>query len=92
MRKKRIAYHHILKIFNRCDAEWLLVDALAMPDIHEDLTPTQKTDTEVLRTEVTNTLRSIYVRVDKVVCLDGLYLGLQSGSMIDVTIVLSLGR
>lgn len=92
LRKKGLAYHHFQKIFQRCDAEWLWVDVLAMPELYEDLSSTEQADTEALRTGVVNCLRAIYERADKVVCLDSLLLRLRSGSKVDVAVVLSLSR
>ena len=92
VRKQGLPYEQFLKFFDRCDAEWLWVDILAMPEIFEDMTAGEKAETEELRTGVINSLRNIYSRADKVVCLDGLLLRLRSGGMIDVAIVLCLGR
>lgn len=92
VRKQGIFYEHFLKFFDRCESEWLWVDILAMPEVFDDMTAAQKTDTEDLRTGVINSLRKIYTRADRVVCLDGLLLRLHTGSMIDVAIVLCLGR
>ena len=91
VRKQGIDYGHFLKFFDRCDAEWLWVDILAMPEVFEDMTADQKAETEELRTGVVNSLRNIYTRADRVVCLDGLLLRLHSGSMIDVAVILCLG-
>lgn len=92
LRKKGMAYHHFQKFFRRCDAEWLWVDVLAMPEVYEDVSPTAKANTEALRTGIINCLQTIYTRADRVVCLDSLLLRLQSGSMVDVAVTLSLGR
>ncbi|KAL8828823.1 MAG: hypothetical protein Q9170_006437 [Blastenia crenularia] len=92
LRKKGLAYHHFQKIFRRCDTEWLWVDVLAMPETYEDMSLAEKADSEALRTSVINTLRTIYTRADKVVCLDSLLLRLRSGSKVDVAVTLCLGR
>lgn len=92
LRKKGIAYHHFRKFFDRCDAEWLWVDVFAMPEIFEDMTVTERVDTEALRTGVINCLHTIYTRADRVVCLDSLLLRLSSGSKVDVAVILSLSR
>ncbi|KAL8967834.1 MAG: hypothetical protein Q9197_005207 [Variospora fuerteventurae] len=92
LRKRGLAYHHFLKFFGRCDAEWLWVDVLAMPAVYEDMSTTEKANIETLRTGIINCLHAVYSRADKVVCLDGLLLRLQSGSMVDVAVILSLGR
>lgn len=92
LRKKGIIHRHFLKFFDKCEAEWLWVDILAMPEVFDDMTATEKAETEELRTGVINSLRVIYMRADKVVCLDGLLLRLHSGGMIDAAIILCLGR
>ncbi|KAI4137324.1 MAG: hypothetical protein L6R39_007352 [Caloplaca ligustica] len=92
LRKRGIAYYHFQKFFRRCDAKWLWVDVLAMPEVYEDMSPTEKAHTEALRTGVINNLRTIYTQADKIVCLDSLLLRLRSGSMVDVAVTISLGR
>ena len=92
LRKKGIIYRHFLRFFDKCEAEWLWVDILAMPEVFDDMTAAEKAETEELRTGVINSLRNVYMRADKVVCLDGLLLRLHSGGMIDAAIVLCLGR
>ena len=92
LRKKGIIYRHFRRFFDRCDAEWLWVDILAMPELFDDMTAAEKTQTEGLRTGVINSLRNIYMRADKVVCLDSLLLRLHSGGMVDVAVTLCLGR
>ncbi|KAK3169918.1 hypothetical protein OEA41_009302 [Lepraria neglecta] len=91
-RKQGIFYGHFIKFFDRCDAEWLWVDALAMPEVFDDMTAEQKADTEELRTGVINSLRKIYTRADKVVCLDSLLMRTRTGGMIDVAVMLALSR
>ena len=63
-----------------------------MPEVFDDMPAAEKVETEELRTGVINSLRNIYMRADKVVCLDGLLLRLHSGGMIDAAIILCLGR
>ena len=92
LRKKGVIYSHFIKFFGRCDAEWLWVDILAMPEVFEDMTAAEKAKTENLRTGVINSLNNIYTRADKVVCLDSLLLRLHSGGMIDVAVILCLSR
>ena len=92
LRKRGILYRHFIKFFNRCDAEWLWVDILAMPEVFDDMTAAEKAQTEELRTGVINSLNNIYTRADKVVCLDSLLLRLHSGGMIDVAVLLCLSR
>lgn len=91
LRKKGIIHRHFLKFFDKCEAEWLWVDIFAMPEVFDDMTAAEKAETEELRTGVINSLRNVYLRADKVVCLDGLLLRLHSGGMIDVAIILCLG-
>ena len=92
LRKKGIIHRHFLKFFDKCEAEWLWDDILAMPEVFDDMTTAEKAETEELRTGVINSLRNVYTRADKVVCLDGLLLRLHSGGMIDVAVILCLGR
>ena len=92
VRKQGIPYDHFRKFFDRCESEWLWVDIIAMPEIFEDMTAVQKSETEELRTGVINSLHNIYTKADKVVCLDGLLLRLHTGSMMDVAVILCLGR
>ena len=92
LRKKGIIHRHFLRFFDKCETEWLWVDILAMPEVFDDMTATEKAETEELRTGVINSLRNIYTRADKVVCLDGLLLRLHSGGMIDVAVILCLSR
>ncbi|WYZ38406.1 hypothetical protein EsH8_III_000320 [Colletotrichum jinshuiense] len=92
LRKKGIHKTHFLKFFERCGATWLWVDVLAMPEILEDMTPPQQADTESLRVGVINNLSTIYRNADKVFVFDSLALQLKTGSLIDVAVVLSLGR
>ena len=92
LRTKGILHRHFLKFFDRCESEWLWVDILAMPEVFEDMTAAAKAETERLRTDVINNLRQIYMRADKVVCLDSFLLRLHSGGMIDVAVVLCFGR
>ncbi|CAF9937082.1 MAG: hypothetical protein HETSPECPRED_010546 [Heterodermia speciosa] len=92
LRKKGIIYSHFIKFFDRCDAEWLWVDILAMPEVFDDMTAAEKAQAETVRTGVINSLNNIYTHADKVVCLDSLLLRLHSGGMIDVAVILCLSR
>ena len=92
MRKRGIMLAHFLKFFDRCQAEWLWVDVIAMPEVFEEMTDTEKRQTEELRTGVINSLRQVYMQADKILILDSLLLRLQTGSLIDAAIVLTLGR
>ena len=39
-----------LKLFDRCEGDWLWVDILAMPGVFDHMTADQKAETEELRT------------------------------------------
>ncbi|KAJ0164405.1 hypothetical protein CTA2_1060 [Colletotrichum tanaceti] len=92
LRRKGIHKAHFRKFFDRCGATWLWVDVLAMPEVLEDMSPQQQSETEALRVGVINNLHSIYRRADRVVVLDSLALQLRTGSLVDVAVVLCLGR
>ncbi|KDN71686.1 putative monocarboxylate transporter [Colletotrichum sublineola] len=92
LRKKGIPKAHFLKFFDLCGATWLWVDVIAMPEIFEDMTPAEKTEIEAFRVDIINNLGSVYQQADKVIVLDILALQLSTGSLIDVAVILSLGR
>ncbi|KAK2029154.1 monocarboxylate transporter [Colletotrichum zoysiae] len=92
LRKRGIHKAHFRKFFDRCGATWLWVDVLAMPEVLEDMSPQQQSETESLRVGVINNLNNIYRNADKVVVLDSLALQLKTGSLVDVAVVLCLGR
>ncbi|CCF45944.1 hypothetical protein CH063_14857 [Colletotrichum higginsianum] len=92
LRRKGIHKAHFHKFFDRCGATWLWVDVLAMPEVLEDMSPQQQSETELLRVGVINNLNGIYRRADRVVVLDSLALQLKTGSLVDVAVVLCLGR
>ncbi|KAK2044859.1 hypothetical protein LZ31DRAFT_553836 [Colletotrichum somersetense] len=92
LRKRGIAKAHFLRFYDRCGSTWLWVDVIAMPEVLEDMTPTEKADIESLRVDIINSLESVYRRADKVVVLDSLALQLSTGSPIDVAVILCLGR
>ncbi|KAK1983983.1 monocarboxylate transporter [Colletotrichum cereale] len=92
LRKKGIHKSHFRKFFDRCGATWLWVDVLAMPEVLEDMSLQQQSEMEALRVGVINNLNSIYRNADKVVVLDSLALQLKTGSLVDVAVVLCLGR
>ena len=91
VRKQGVDYRHFLKFFDRCDAKWLWVDILAIPEVFEDMSEKQKAETEELRTGILNSSCNIYTRAEKVVGLDNLLLRLRSGGMVDVAVILCLG-
>jgi hypothetical protein len=92
LRKKGLYLGHLQKFFDRCDAEWLWLNVLAMPEVYEDMPDGEKERTEQLRVQITNRLRGVYERADRVVVLDTLLLRLHTGSMIDVAVILALSR
>ena len=92
LRKKGLFLGHLRKIFDRCAAEWLWIDVLAMPEIFEDMSEDEKDKTEELRVKVINSLKGIYARADKVIVLDSLLLRLRTGSLLDVAVILTLSR
>ena len=63
-----------------------------MPEVFDDMTVREKTQTEYLRTGVINSLRNVYALADKAARLEFLLLRLHSGSMVDVAAVLCLSR
>ena len=63
-----------------------------MPKVFDNITAVEKAKTKELRTEVINSLRNVYMRANKVICLDRLLLRLHTGDIIDVAVILCLGR
>ncbi|KAM3087014.1 hypothetical protein ACMFMG_001123 [Clarireedia jacksonii] len=92
LRKKGISHGHFIKFFERCNSTWLWVDILAMPEVLEDMNEEEKSETEALRAGVINNLNSIYQQAEKIVVLDSLTMQLKTGSLLDVAVVLSVGR
>lgn len=92
VRKRGVAYAHFRRFFDRCGAESLWIDVLAMPEVLEDMTPAQKDEAEVLRLGVINCFRSIVTRADCVVVLDSVLLRLRSCSPVDIAVALCLGE
>ncbi|QSZ32962.1 hypothetical protein DSL72_002545 [Monilinia vaccinii-corymbosi] len=90
LRRKGIPMAHFRRFFDRCDAEWLWVDFIAMPEVLEDMDAAEKDRMEGLRIGVINCLRSIYAKSEKVVVLDTLLLRLKTRSPIDVAVALCL--
>jgi len=92
LRKRGIQKRHLCRFFDRCDAEWLWLDFIAMPEVLEDMSESERTETERLRVGVLNNLHAIYTQADHLVVLDNLTIQLQTGSLIDVGVVLCAGR
>lgn len=90
LRKMGLARQHFLRFFDLCEAEWLWVDVIAMPEVLEDMEDAQKEDTEKLRVGVINCLKKIYSNADKVVVIDTLLLRLSTRSPLDVAAILCL--
>lgn len=91
VRRRGIHFTHFLKFFMRCDAEWLWVDVIAMPEVLEDMSGSEQEVVEKLRVGVINCLHDIYSRADKVVILDSMALQLQTGSVVDVAVTIACG-
>jgi hypothetical protein len=92
LRKMGVARSHFLRFFDRCNSTWLWVDFLAIPEILEDMSVAEQAEIERLRIGVINNLNTIYCSADKVVVLDTLALQLKTGSLLDVAVVMSVGR
>jgi hypothetical protein len=90
LRKMGLSRTHFLRFFDRCQEEWLWVDVIAMPEVLEDMTDSQKMEIEKLRIGVINSLRSIYTKADKVVVINTLLLRLSIRSPVDVAAILCL--
>lgn len=90
LRKQGISRRHFLKFFDRCEAEWLWVDVIAMPEVLEDMDSLAKEETEKLRMGVINSLRNIYGNADKLVVIDTALLRLSSPSLVDAAVCLCL--
>jgi hypothetical protein len=90
LRKMGLARAHFLRFFDRCEADWLWADVIAMPEVLEDMSPAQKDEIERLRVGIINCLHSIYTRADKIVAIDTSLLRLSTRSPVDVAVVLCL--
>lgn len=91
-RRRGVKRPHFLRFFDRCSAEWLWVDVLAMPEVLKDMPPALQAETEALRVGVINCFGDIVAGADHVVVLDSLLLRLGSRSPVDVAVVLALGN
>ena len=92
LRKKGIIHRYFSKFFDKYEAEQLQIDILAISEVFDDITTIEKAQMKELYTGVINSLRNIYTRANKVVCLDRLLLRLYSRAIINIAIVLYLGR
>jgi hypothetical protein len=92
LRKRGISHGHFTKFFGRCNSTWLWVDVLAIPEVLEDMNEEEQLETETLRAGVINNLHTIYQQAEKVVVLNSLTMQLKTGSLLDVAVVLSVGR
>ncbi|KAK3172254.1 hypothetical protein OEA41_005574 [Lepraria neglecta] len=91
LRKKGMSLDHLERCIDQCETEWLWLDQIAMPEVFEDMDAAQKLQTEWLRIDIINNLRTIYARADKVIIIDSALLRLNTSSSVDAAFVLSLG-
>ena len=91
LRRRGIYFDHFLRFFMRCDAEWVWVDVIAMPEVLEDMSSSEQEEVEKLRVGVINCLHDIYTRADKVVILDSMAIQLHTGSVVDVAVTMACG-
>lgn len=89
VRKRGIYLDHFWRFFMRCDAEWLWVDVIAMPEVLEDMSSSEQEEVEKLRVDVINCLHHIYTRADKVIIFDSMALQLQTVSVVDVAVTMA---
>lgn len=82
---------HLQRCIDQSESEWLWIDQIAMPEVFEDMTATQKLQTERLRIRIVNNLNSVYSRADKVMITDSALLRLRASSLVDAAYVLSMG-
>lgn len=93
LRKKGLTKDHLNIFFDRCDATWLWVDILAMPEVREDMSEDERAATKQLRNGIINNLHRIYTSAEKVVVLDSLVMQLRpTGSVVSVAVGLVMGR
>ena len=91
LRKRGMSLDHLQRCIDQSESEWLWIDQIAMPEVFEDMNPTQKLQTERLRIDIINNLHSVYNRADKVMILDSALLRLRTSSLVDAAYVLSMG-
>lgn len=91
LRKKGFSLDHLQRCVDQCETQWLWLDQIAMPEVFEDMDGAQKSQTERLRIDIINNLHNIYTRADKVVIVDSALMRLNTSSLVDATVILSLG-
>lgn len=92
VRKEGLPLDQLQRIFDHCKVEWLWLDLVAMPEVLEDMSETDKDKTEAIRCDVINCLHKIYSDADAVIIIDSLLLRLHSGSIVDAAVMLCLSR
>ena len=92
VRRKGLPLSHLQRFFEHCKTpvEWLWLDVIAIPEILEDMDQQKKLETERLRTECLNNLRSIYSKADACLVFDTTLLRLHTESVVDAAAVLIL--
>ena len=91
LRKKGFSLGHLQRCIDQCETEWLWLDQIAMPEVFEDMDAAQRSQTERLRIDIINNLHNIYTRAEKVVIVDSALMRLNTSSLVDAAVVLSLG-
>ena len=91
LRKEGFSLEHLKRCIDQCETEWLWFDQIAMPEVFEDMDAAQKSQTERLRIDIINNLHTIYTRSDKVMIVDSALMRLNTSSLVDAAVVLSLG-
>ena len=91
LRKRGFSLDHLQRCIDKCETDWLWLDQIAMPEVFEDMDAAQKSQTERLRIDIINNLHTIYTRSDKVMIVDSALMRLDTSSLVDAAIVLSLG-
>ena len=91
LRKKGFSLGHLQRCIDQCETEWLWLDQIAMPEVFEDMDAAQRSQTEQLRIDIINNLHTIYTRAEKVVIVDSALMRLNTSSLVDAAVVLSLG-
>ena len=91
LRKRGFSLDHLQRCIDKCEADWLWLDQIAMPQVFEDMDAAQKSQTERLRIDIINNLHTIYTRSDKVMIVDSALMRLNTSSLVDAAVILSLG-
>lgn len=91
LRKRGFSLGHLQRCIDKCETDWLWLDQIAMPEVFEDMDAAEKSQTEQLRIDIINNLHTIYTRSDKVMIVDSALMRLNTSSLVDAAVVLSLG-